>query len=399
MAIQFQYKSLFSLDVLHHFFLSGGPNNEEFGAMSANAQAAMLKDYRLENLISIQPDQQTIQQIRNLKQLYRPTAMGFNLLASVDENDEPTIELAEGDKWTFALLINDPSLLNYTALRLAAGFDATDLERNAVPRIFYFSNANAGITAPNISRDVPAFNGATPYRMNDLVLHGGDLYEAATNTPPGPTPDAANSGWLQVNRQSYITSLDELRYRSSFFDYKFTAPGIWAAFDLKNRDGVTLARDHGQSSADNLFHPINMSPYAPGRYQLDVDGNGYSDSQQFYYHPEFVGKALFGIVEIFHQPGLAVGLRLLDGSGQVEEPSFELRFKNRMTQWRYKDSTDQSVIAGITGIDDPLPLTKTGFISSVARNTKVLPNPHATMIRSEADAIYSDVFIDSSQYP
>ncbi|MEO1624801.1 MAG: hypothetical protein AAFV25_06570, partial [Bacteroidota bacterium] len=397
--INIQYKSLFEVNILHHYFLSGGASNKEYGQMNASEKAVQDRLYNLSDVVELIPDARTLKQMRGLKQVHRSTARGFRVMASVTEEDRPVVDLPEGQRWTFALCLKDPNFWNYTALRMRPSFDQSNPLRSDIQRALYFSNATSGLMAPHLSQPIAAFDNRVSYQMNDLCLFNGKTYEAVRNNPPGASPIAANSGWQEIDVQSYATHRDELRLRPAVFHYRFTQDNVWALFQLKNWKGDLIYEEHGQSSAENRSFPIRMTTSPPGWYKLEVSGRNYSETQDFYYHPEFRLRPVLGFVEMFHQQGLAADVALLDGDGKLREPSFDIRFKNRLTQWRYVDSKDQSVVSNINGIDQALPLTQTGFITQVRRNGKKLPNPDAAIVKTETDAIYSDVFIDSDQFP
>jgi hypothetical protein len=77
---------------------------------------------------------------------------------------------------------------------------------------------------------------------------------------------------------------------------------------------------------------------------------------------------------------------MLDPLGNMRSPTYELRFRNRMTRWRYIGKKFN--IDSVT--DTPLPLTRFGFIENVTvlgKNGELiddLPNPAVSIIKTEA---------------
>ena len=400
MPIEIAYKTLFKLDVFHHYFLDGGKTDKAFGDMGQDEKKAQLKLYELNRFLAIKPDPKTRQLMIGHKQLLKETNTGCRIITSATTDNKPVIDIQEKTKWVFGLVLKDPNFWNYTSLRLTPSFDLTNQSRNNVRRLFYYSNNSVGITSPNLSKNIPAHSNTATYQMNDLVIESALLYEAVGNTPNNTTPLQSNNDWQAVNEQQYATHLDEIRWRSTFFNYQFTQPDIWAEIKIVDGDGNEMFKKYAQSSVDKMLHPINMTGQLPGLYELQVRGSaGYTEDQPFYFNPAFEEDNLLGVIEIFKDNTLANDWRILNASGEINNKTFELRYKNRLTKWRYKNGADNTLITGVVGADGALPLTATGFKDSVTKGSKKLPNPDVRMIKTESDAYYSDVFVNAKQYP
>lgn len=402
MAVTIKYKSLFQLDILHHYFLSGGTSNLEFSAMSDSQKAAQLKKYKLSDFLELRPDSNTKKIMRGLKQILVPTNTGIMITGSVNEDDEPNIEIEEGTTWTFALVLKDPNFWNYTALRHKPSFDLDNLSRNNIRRLFYFSNTSDDLTSPSLCQDMEVFSQAdrADYLMNDLVTNNARLkvFEATQNAPAGTAPANPNAEWQEVALEAYATRKDEMRWRSNVFNYQYKNPDVWTKFELKDANNNVLLTDYAQGSTEDMFYPINMSSYKPGKYLLDITDSNGGEQQYFYYHPEFQSESLLGIIEMSHRTDIPFPFRLIRNNGKVKGKTFEIQFKNRLTHWRYKSSVDSSEIGTVAGTDDALPLTANGFVDTVLLNSNKLPNPNSRMIQMETDANYSDVYINPDHY-
>lgn len=400
MAVTIKYKSIFELDILHHYFLSGGTSNLEFSAMSDSQKAAQLKKYQLSDFLELRPDSRTKNLMRGLKQIFVPTNKGAIVTNSVDENDEPSIEIEEGTTWTFALILKDKDFGNYTALRTKPSFDASNPSRNNVRRLLYFSNTSAGLSSPSLCQEMEVFDQAERlnYQMNDLVTRNSNMFEATQNSPAGSSPSNPNADWQQIEREFYATHADEIRWRSNVFNYQYLNPDVWTRFELRDTENNVLFTDHAQSSAENMLYPINMSSYKPGKYLLEISDTNGVEQQHFYYHPEFQSESLLAIIEMSHRTDIPGAFRIIRNTGEVKGKAFEVRFKNRLTHWRYKSSVDASEIGSVTGTDDALPLTSNGFVNTVLLNSISLPNPNSKMIQMESDANYSDIYINPDHY-
>jgi len=338
--------------------------------------------------------------MRGLKQIFVPTNTGAIITNSVNENDEPSIEIEEGTTWTFALVLKDSDFGNYTALRAKPSFDPLNPLRNNIRKLLYFSNTSSGLSSPSLCQEMEVFDQAERlnYQMNDLVTRGSRMFEATQNSPAGNNPNNANADWQEIEPEFYATHEDEIRWRSSVFNYQYQNPGVWTKFELKDTEDNVLLTDYAQGSAEDMFYPINMSSYKPGRYLLEASDINGVEQQYFYYHPEFQSESLLGVIEMSHRTDIPSAFRVIRNTGEVKGKSFEVRFKNRITHWRYKSSIDSSEIAGIAGVDDALPLTSNGFVNTVLLNSLRLPNPNSRMIQMESDANYSDIYINPDHY-
>ncbi len=129
MSFSIQYQPLFSLNVLHSFFLNKG--KDEYIAMSGDDQKQQLQKFKTTDFISIFPDSETLQMIGGYSLVFKPTSTGLSVWTKMDETTPnlPFIIPADDLYFTFLIRLKDPLFLNYSEI----GLDQAD-------KIFYFSN-------------------------------------------------------------------------------------------------------------------------------------------------------------------------------------------------------------------------------------------------------------------
>jgi hypothetical protein len=401
MSFTISYQSLFTLDLLHHFFLDEG--TVDFADLPVARQALRQRQYQVGRFFRIQADAATRSVMAGARMRLVEQPHGFRIVIQVGEDSRPLLRPDDDLVLRFGLFLQDPLFWNYTALRLQNSFAGLPV-KNDVRRLFYFSNTVpfAGAPAPalpHLNRPTAAFVAGGDYQMGDRVAVGTDRFEARRDINSSPAPGAPGSGWQPLSpARDYVGRQDEIRFRGPTFNYHFTQPNITA--DLLIRDGaerVVWSETGVQSFPDHRSYRVHPKGLQPGYYRLEVDdGGGYQETQPFFYHPDWFGTSLFGVIEI-KLPGL-----LDDGSvvpadaGKLLSPQYALHFRPRSTIWRYRSARDQSVIPAITGNDDPLPLTQAGDNPGVLLNAHPLPRPGPDKIVPVAtDAvIYSDIYID-----
>ncbi len=129
MSFSIQYQPLFSLNVLHSFFLNKG--KDEYIAMSGDDQKQQIQKFRVADFISIFPDSETLQMIGGYSLVFKPTNIGLSVWTKMDETTPnlPFIIPADDLYFTFLIRLKDPLFFNYSDI----GLDLAD-------KMFYFSN-------------------------------------------------------------------------------------------------------------------------------------------------------------------------------------------------------------------------------------------------------------------
>lgn len=428
MGFSLSYKALFEIFITHHFWMDKG--GTVFHSLHPDTSAQILRHYDVSKYIKVEPDEPTQQKIKGLHLLFKPTETGFQVLTRVSKSDkEKTFHEfdASGEKFTFNIYLEDDRFYNYTALPFPESKDD----------IFYFSNRQPETHFPALSKPPPVFEGED-YRPGDIVLHDDTLYMAVaeTNTPP---PD---NNWVpDINVPDYdnnitYTTGDVIQKDSDIYmaddDDPDEAPGAggqWlrlyevphhcahqqckirlapaviqinnpledtkVVFSLINEEEEVIINEILDPEGDKNYYILRTGEFAPGVYTLNIkrednDEEISTSTQYFTIHP--VKKRLTGVIEIFSHPEAGL-YNLFGGSDNMQSPVYEIRFKNRYTNWLYKHNktTTQLHDAGLH------PLTSHGMVDINFEDT-LLPNPGADMIKPAAGSYYiSEVFIDEPQ--
>jgi hypothetical protein len=129
MSFSIKYQPLFSVDILHSFFLNKGV--EEYIAMNSDDQQKQKQKFNTADFISIFPDSETLQMIGGYSLVFKPTNTGLSVWTKMDEEiaDQPFIVPFEEVSFTFLIRIKDPLFLNFS-----------DIDLKQAGKLFYFSN-------------------------------------------------------------------------------------------------------------------------------------------------------------------------------------------------------------------------------------------------------------------
>lgn len=110
------YRPLFDVKLLHHYFLDEG--GEIYGdTLDAANMEKNLSAYRLSNFMSVQPTENTVTALRNLRSRFILSNHGFQVVTS-SEGDEPFIPFSDNSKFDFILKITDQYFENYTNITI-----------------------------------------------------------------------------------------------------------------------------------------------------------------------------------------------------------------------------------------------------------------------------------------
>ncbi|MFD2565671.1 hypothetical protein [Aquimarina rubra] len=162
MAFRTLYKTLFTVDILHSYFLDDGLSS--YLAMNDDEKKVQLKKYNFLDYINVIPSYATQAALRNHKLVLRKGQDSFRILGSViEENNKFKLNrFLENDlKLTFLVYIKDYLFDNYTELT------KTD------NKLYYFSNIKPATEADPYSY-IPLSS------LNDLITDDFLLTEEST---------------------------------------------------------------------------------------------------------------------------------------------------------------------------------------------------------------------------
>lgn len=453
MAINIKYKILFSIDVLHHYFLDKG--EDHFESLNAKQKIKQLAFYDIRNFLEISPTLSCLKLIKDHKLIFKPTSTGIIIGSKIDPNsDKPFIDISTDVKFTFLLKLKNQAFFNYTALPLRFGNaqlfyfnnlgkdDAPILNLSNTPDVFtpgstyqagsiltnaehletYIINnntSNASDTDRLKDSVASTFDNNEVYNKGDIVsinIDGTDqLFESKIDEPNDTPADLPGNDWNKLRDLpiSYANKNDLINVYGSIHNYKLPGDNIEATATLSEVITTGLNTLKTENISNTTTFQFDWRTIPSGLYQLDVrddnlpdDAPGKIISQEtFYLNNAAFQSSPFGIIEIFASRADDNNYAVLQSNGAFKntESQFTLRFKNRATIWRYifreaqsVDVTDDVLVEAsddkILITDEIKPLTKNGLIE-INKGENQLPNPSSKMIKPEANNIFSEIYL------
>jgi len=153
---------------------------------------------------------------------------------------------------------------------------------------------------------------------------------------------------------------------------------------MKDASGFTVKPRMEILPGDFQTLQVDLLKYPQGIYSIHIDSDdpAYHDDVTFYLLQG--SERPFALIEIkvkSKQPAYD-----LFNQGDLLSPTYEIRFRNRRTHWRYIGKLFDSPFV----LENPLPLTRYGNIEIMKppepedTKTIMLPNPSVSLIKAEA---------------
>lgn len=112
MGFEKVYRSLFNVELLHHYFLDEG--KEVYGDdLDADKMAKNLSMYRVSNFMDIRPSKRTVKTLKNYRSRFIKSNHGFQVVTA-SEGDNPFIPFSQDLSFDFIVRITDQFFENYT---------------------------------------------------------------------------------------------------------------------------------------------------------------------------------------------------------------------------------------------------------------------------------------------
>lgn len=199
MTFSVKYKPLFTVKIIHNFFLNKGTS--EFAGMSNTDKEKQLLFYNVSNFFTIQPTVLCRQKLDGHRLVFRNSGDEIAVWYKVNESaeNEPFIELDDNLNFTFLMKLKDAHFYNYTNLKL----DNTG-------KTYYFSNKRLSTetgTFPLINK-----SGDNSSIDQDFILSGS----GATNE---------------------LEQLNEIEKRNLFGIIRINMKGENTSFDVSDSQG------------------------------------------------------------------------------------------------------------------------------------------------------------------
>lgn len=433
MSFSIQYRPLFSLDMLHDFYLS--EDLELFDGDTKLRDAIVphqQKNYQLSRDLDISPTPDCSQILTDHQLVFKPTNRGFFVAAKVQQIPvvspaafSPFNPLDEPLCLRFKVNIKNPFFFNFTNFRIDKNADSGQRY------LYYFSNRVKN--ADNklyLSQPIPKQNLNQGYLAGDLYLSGVGLFEALQDIPPN---NNISNYWKQIYKGQtphfqFITHLDRLTLQPAVFEHTvFNGTQKHQELNILifNVDDQFVDQQHftaydpANTSATLRSCSVDLRKMKPGVYRLEVrkkDNTILTDfGLTFYLDTSLYQQGPLAIIECFHNPNdNSSAYRWLDAANQnrLRQPKYELRWKNRSTFWRYYFAKPKAVAApgsdvmiwkGGTTLADPRILITVGtrplsqvfsrieHFESNTQQPNLLPNPELNTIVYENGKVYSEV--------
>ncbi len=402
MSITVIYNMLFEVKILHHYFLNSGMKN--FAIMTGDEQAEMLLSYDVREVFSITPTSESRNHLDRHHCLCKQTATGLivGLKAQLEDQTQkkyrPFISIDNDLIFTFHLHTKNFALLNYTDLPLTGDSG----------KVYLFSNRKGPAVKefPSLCTSPDSYSNSLEYLPGDMVVDNeaspATLYTAKLKTTDDPvgSPD-----WLVEKKSdgfpmSYANPADRHQLVRQQLLYKVKTADVVPEVVITTASGNVVEVKSAILPGEFRTIQLDLRGLPEGFYSLHAESedSSYQDDMVFYLLQQ--KEPPFAILEL-HVKSDTAAYDMLDPQGCMLGPSYELRFRNRATYWRYvgKNFNASSVTT------NPMPLTRFGFIDNVTVPDKDgalvddLPNPEVAMIKAEALTIeaekkfYSEIHI------
>lgn len=393
MGISVTYSILFEVHVLHHYFLNRGVKN--FALMTADEQAGVMLKYNIHEFLDIVPTEECRKNLNRHQCIFKRTAAGIivGLKADLDSQNpvkyKPFHEIDNDLIFTFHIHLKDFSLLNYTDLPLTGDSG----------QVYLFSNStgSASKAFPSLCTFPATFENGRQYLPGDMVVNNGTtptkLYTARLKTGANPigSPD-----WLEENKNdsfpmSYADACDRIQMVRQQLLYRVKTADVEPEVVITAASGTVVGVKSDLLPGEFRTIQIDLRGLPEGPYSLHAESadHTYQDDLTFYLLQR--KESPFAILQLAVKSDSAA-YDMLDPQGCMLSPSYELRFRNRATHWRYVGKNFN--VSSVTS--NPMPLTRFGFIDNVSVPNKDgipvddLPNPEVTMIKAEALTVQAE---------
>lgn len=387
MSISITYHILFEVNLIHHYFLNKG--EEVFDAMNDADKANMMLKYDAREIFEIVPTEECSKILSAHNCIFKNTSTGIivGLRAESDGLEPPKFKpftaLADDLMFTFLIKLRDMDLMNYTALPFTGNSG----------QIFTFQNTIAGGSKkfPSLSAVPPLYQAAEEYLPGDMLSDNLNnqtkLFTALQKTTQvtSTASDWINEELADNLPLQYVNVNDRHPLVHGIFSYHVKSTNVEPVATVKTATGITVTPKVNILPGEFRTLQVDMRQFPDGFYTMHIESAApvYTDDIAFYLLQQ--RESPFGIIQL-NVKSDDVTYDMLDPLGNMRSPAYELRFRNRLTRWRYigKKFNDDSVT------DTPLPLTRFGFIENVTVLGKEgeliddLPNPAVSIIKTEA---------------
>ncbi|MFK8185235.1 MAG: hypothetical protein AB8B99_17825 [Phormidesmis sp.] len=373
------FEPILTLEVWHDYFL--GPLN----GSGNSAKQQLPAQYDISQAIALVPTVECQKALKQMRWLFRPQPYGGVILAQVDAASQvssqasgqasgqkslkPFVEIDSSTRLTFWMVVRDRNFANYTNLSLKPARD----------RIYYFSNQfnNQSDDSLYLTQPLELLQAGNAYALGDMVTYQPSAsdpddpaltLEAATflgeaSDPPKTvsanpaafdTSSASTVEWLASPARQYVCRQDLCLRQAPMRTESLAraSPGdTLVLVDVNERESVVyqVPAQHPPNTDLEISFSLDQPP---GLYQLFYQRTSATSAQNagdrtqigdFVLFDPMRGRQAIAFIELSLNPApLSLPFRLLSQTQtqaqQLHPKTYQIRFKNRATRWRYHTS-------------------------------------------------------------
>jgi hypothetical protein len=284
------------------------------------------------NDLDIMPDEATALLFNGLKIICKKA--GNRLVGLVEVNaNKPKITIPPGTKLRFFIVVKNPWFLNISSLKFF----------NVENQVYYFTNKSGNEKDGKLylSKPLPVYDPAKDYEMGLLVSQGTKIFEAiqpVAHTAPHPVTSAGFWRELTPARFPAHNPADHDDIRSGAIVFNSADGNMYEAVRV-----IPAANSVDFANTD-FWRKVNELVYVSAE-DLIVKTNEILDRRT----ENKIKEKISGVIDLFFEGTVPANYAMLDAAGLVNQRNYILRYKNRITTWKY--ISDFNTIEKITDND------------------------------------------------
>jgi len=265
MTFSIAYKPLFSVKLLHLYYLNKG--EIDFFGMTPDKSKKQLAGYEVLNFLKITPSSESHQKLLNHRMVFKTVNTGFTVWTQVSDTQDtlPLISLTNTLELTFLLTLVNHAFINFTEL---------DISNTGKP--YFFSNKRLATEAPSF----PLIGKTTNKQpVDDDYIPGTESISELLSSLSS-TEKQNLLGLIRISMKGENASMDiitnqgEIHDPASEFQVVFgNRKTIWRYFfekdqQVKNSDDVKKENGSKRQLITKKAHPLTET----GFVSVELDG-------------------------------------------------------------------------------------------------------------------------------
>jgi hypothetical protein len=392
MAFQISYSRLAVVNMLHNFYLD--QEGSAYYGLSQSDKDIRLTDLLMDNRYDLMSELEvkttaaTTKLLNGQKIVFRQTSTGI-VLGIAATNAKPVIPINGNLRLQFTIRLKNAALISRTNMKVSPVFPAS----------YYFTNDSTtpGKTFPSLSASLENFVEGRVYEMGERAVVAGVVSQALTRT------STAVTGWTAIDDVHGISEYDRILLPGAF-TYTFDQAAVIKA-DFSLMQGAVEVKKISFDGSTALSS-VNLDfGTAEGFYTLHVTGTDYERSYTVYISSKLYEPGIWGVLDLVLST-TDPAFQLIDNTGVLKSPVFELRFISRSTYWKYylqkgdtpaPDANWDDVSPVPSGMKkviiskEPFPLMQA--FRKVNYAAIALPNPDGWQLSRHGDLICSEILL------